>query len=221
MKKKTIYFCIFLLVALVLSFYGAFTFIPSSARCVQKEARIQADMGQMRAFSEIYYSEKNSYENFDCDSSEQTRILCKDIVAQGGILPIFQPAGSEYCGYTQIKKNQQYICVSSKGGKAPQAIAIATYINPAGENLCDGKTFNCPDKAGMPTFSPLSLKEKFFTELPEYLFIIFIVLSLVEVIFGIILIKRPGKINKIMGVIIFLFAVLLLFLLFFLSSVRC
>jgi len=222
MKNKTIYFCIFLLVALILlSFYGAFTSLFFGARCVQKEARIYADMRQTDVLAETYYSEKNSYANFNCDSSGQTKILCEDIVAQGGVLPVFQSANNEYCGYTQIKKTQQYICVSSMGGKTSEPKYIATYINPTGENFCDGKTFNCPNKAGTPSFSSQSFKEKFFAELPGYLFISFLVLSSIGVVFGIILRRRPGKINKIMGLIIFLFTLLLFFLMFFLSSPRC
>jgi len=216
MKKKTVYFYIFLMLALVLSFYGALTFI-FGARCggqAHKDARIRADMMQTRALAEIYYSEKNSYVNFNCDSSEQTKIICEDIVAQGGIRPVFKSTSNEYCGYTQDKK-QQYICVSHTGG-----VSVSS-ITPAYKYLCDGESFNCPMPMGGMPRAPSSLSEKFNAALPGYLFIIFLALALVGFIFGIILIRRPGKINKVMGLIIFILTLLLITLLFLRSLPRC
>lgn len=212
MKKKTVYFCIFLLVLSILVFCGLFL-SPARGRCGGKDARPQADMAQMRTLAEIYYSEKNGYANFDCDSLEQTRILCKDIVAQGYTRPVFKSAINEYCGYTQGEKMQKYICINHKGKM------YQTYINPAKESFCDGKTFNCPDEIGTPPpYSPSFykvIKERFFTALPGCLLLIFVVLSLLEFIFGIILMIRPGKINKTMGLIMLLSTLLLFYLLFF------
>jgi len=86
------------------------------ARTRAQDARIQAEMTQLRTIGEIFFSDQspNSYTGLDLDPDENA--LSTDIVAQGGTYNIFidtlAPAGQNYCA-TAVQNSGAVWCVDS------------------------------------------------------------------------------------------------------------
>jgi len=74
----------------------------SGARDRAKDARIEADLGQLRSVSEIFYSDNDTYVGLDGDPDEDR--LAADVAAQGGIYTIVIGAtdGDTFCAYSTL-----------------------------------------------------------------------------------------------------------------------
>lgn len=81
------------------------------ARDRAKDARIKADLAQLRTVGEMFYGTNNSYTNLDGDADEGA--LATDIAAQGGTYVIrintTVPADG-YCAYSSLN-DSSYWCV--------------------------------------------------------------------------------------------------------------
>jgi len=83
----------------------------SGARDRAKDARIEADLGQLRSVSEIIYNDNNTYTGLDGDDDENR--LETDIGDQGGTYGILINAdGSGFCATSSLNTGG-YWCVDS------------------------------------------------------------------------------------------------------------
>ena len=83
----------------------------SGARNRARDARIIADMGQMRSTAEVFYGNNNTYTDL-CDSTD-INTLEADIAAQGGTNPdCFDTSGTAYCAKITMNSGQWW-CVDS------------------------------------------------------------------------------------------------------------
>jgi len=112
------------------------------ARNKAKDARIIAEMSQIRATAEMIYSSDGDYDMVVCTQADM-KPLCDDITTQGGTAPTIEiPAtpALTYCAYvTLISKKDSatnYYCVDSTG------VAKETTTNPSG--TCPGTLYVCP-----------------------------------------------------------------------------
>jgi len=91
----------------------------SGARNKARDARIQADIGQLRAVAELYYNDNNySYNNLGANN--QTIVLENDVEAQTGNNASFvvtvKTDNSAYCARSNLVTNtSEYWCVDSTG----------------------------------------------------------------------------------------------------------
>jgi len=114
------------------------------ARNKAKDARIIAEMGQIRSLAEMIYASDGDYDNVICTQADM-KSLCDDITIQtGGAAPTIarNPATSavRYCAYITllVKKDDMtnYYCVDSTG------VAKETTTNPS--TTCPGTNYVCP-----------------------------------------------------------------------------
>ena len=114
------------------------------ARNKAKDARIIAEMGQIRALAEMIYASDGDYDNVICTQADM-KSLCDDITIQtGGAAPTIarNPATSavRYCAYITllVKKDDMtnYYCVDSTG------VAKETTTNPS--TTCSATSYVCP-----------------------------------------------------------------------------
>lgn len=109
-----------------------------------KDARIMADMSQLRTMAEIIYSDTNSYLSAYCTNKKysEMKAICDDIQEYAGAKPVIRQSKNKYCAYTTLvgKENNQtkYFCVDSSGR------AVETIIIPGGKGYCTKTTFVCP-----------------------------------------------------------------------------
>ncbi len=116
----------------------------SGARDRAKDARIQADMYQLRSVAETLFSAANNYDSV-VDTDANISILKTDIDGQNGTktgLVIRKPVtpASSYCATSQMNSDK-WCCVDSKLVSACTYTAAAP---PTGLGGCDGTTFVCP-----------------------------------------------------------------------------
>lgn len=112
-----------------------------SARNKAKDARIQADIAQMRVAAELYYSGagNGSYTGLTWDLTDpNTAALKADINSQYAQTPGIQKSASAYCAYATLTSGSRYVCVDSTGK------SVSTTTNPSALSYCDGTTFVCP-----------------------------------------------------------------------------
>jgi len=122
------------------------------SRLKAKDARIMADMSQLRTMAEIIHSEKNTYKNVSC-LHNQIKPICQDINKQiGGWYPIIYQSRDNYCAYTKLTEPNTYYCIDSKGA------AEKTDIDPG--NYCTRKTFVCPKTGGTAPAEKIIPEEK-------------------------------------------------------------
>lgn len=106
------------------------------AREKAKDARIMANMQQMRVAAEIVYWDEENYSGVSCVHPELVS-LCNDIKDLTGKEPIIHSSQETYCIYTKLLSGKYY-CLDSSLGR------VETAIFPGGLGYCDGKTFVCP-----------------------------------------------------------------------------
>jgi len=100
-----------------------------------RDARIIADMSQLRSVAEMLYD--GDYDAFTKSDSDVSS-LDSDITDQGGSLNIQTELGeANYCAHSGLNRGGYY-CISSDG------TAEETSTNPGGVGYCDGTTFDCP-----------------------------------------------------------------------------
>ena len=113
------------------------------ARNKAKDARIIAEMSQIRATAEMIYSSDGDFDNVVCTQTDM-KPLCDDITAQTGgtVVTIGKPAtpALKYCAYTTLVSKKDtvtnYYCVDSTG------VAKDTTTNPS--TTCPGTDYVCP-----------------------------------------------------------------------------
>ncbi len=113
------------------------------ARNKAKDARVIAEMSQIRATAEMIYSSDGDYDNVVCTQADM-KPLCDDIAVQTGgtALTIGKPAtpALKYCAHVILisKKDTvtNYYCVDSTG------VAKETTTNPSG--TCVATDYVCP-----------------------------------------------------------------------------
>ena len=113
------------------------------ARNRAKDARIVAEMSQIRAAAEMVYSSDGDYDNVACTQVDM-KPLCDDIKVQTGgtVLTVETPAtpALKYCAYTTLVSKKDgavnYYCVDSTG------VAKDTATNPS--TTCPGTDYVCP-----------------------------------------------------------------------------
>ena len=100
----------------------------SGARNRAKDARIIADMGQLRTLAMVFNGNNNTYTGLGSDSSYTT--LTADVTAQGGTMGTLRIGttalpGTVYCVYAKMN-SLQYWCVDSALRSQQYAAAPAT-----------------------------------------------------------------------------------------------
>jgi len=103
------------------------------ARTKAKDARIIADLSQIRSLAEVLYD--GDYDALLVTQADMA-LLNTDITAQGGTL-VLENGSSSYCAFSSLNGGGYY-CVDSTG------IAGETATDPSGTAYCDGTTFVCP-----------------------------------------------------------------------------
>jgi prepilin-type N-terminal cleavage/methylation domain-containing protein len=104
----------------------------SGARNRAKDARIMADMGQIRSTAEIFYGNNGSYTGL-CSATD-TLTLLRDIDSQGGTATTCYATATAYCD--EVKLNSaQYWCVDStlrskQYASDPSCSGSVTYCEP-------------------------------------------------------------------------------------------
>jgi prepilin-type N-terminal cleavage/methylation domain-containing protein len=101
----------------------------SGARNRAKDARIMADMGQIRSAAEIFYGNNGNYTGL-CTATD-TLTLLNDVYSQGGSTSSCWSSASAYCAKS-ILNSGQYWCVDStlrskQYGSNPATCASGAY----------------------------------------------------------------------------------------------
>ncbi|MDD2732115.1 MAG: type II secretion system protein [Candidatus Pacebacteria bacterium] len=140
MKKSKGFTLIELLVVIaIIGILAAIVLVSlSGARNRARDARIQADMGQIRSVAELHYND-NSYSYVGLDSNADVIKLIADIDGQNGAGKSEDVNSDQenYCAYAQLVNSSDYFCVDNKG------TAKTTSTNPATAH-CNTTTFVCP-----------------------------------------------------------------------------
>ncbi len=103
------------------------------ARNKAKDARIMADLSQVRSLAEVLYDA--DYDALIVTQADMANLV-SDVTAQGQTLSL-QNGSSSYCAYAGLNEGGYY-CVDSTG------IAKQVATDPSGVGYCDGTTYVCP-----------------------------------------------------------------------------
>jgi len=107
------------------------------AREKAKDAKIMADMNQLRASIEIYYYEREGgFSGVNCFSPELSSI-CSDIKEYAGEMPTIKSSAKNYCLYVKLPSGKYYCLTDAASGRE-------TTVFPGKSGYCDGITFSCP-----------------------------------------------------------------------------
>jgi len=110
----------------------------NGARNKAKDARIQADLSQVRSQAEIVYTgvSPNSYAGI-CTGAvlnttdTATKVIHADIIAQnGGTAEVCSASATEYCASAVLATSGQYMCVDSTGQTKQSATAVCPAVAP-------------------------------------------------------------------------------------------
>jgi len=109
----------------------------SGAREKAKDARIMADMSQLRSSIEIYYyGREEGFSGVNCFSTELSSI-CSDIKEYAGETPTIKSSTKNYCLYVKLPSGEYYCLTDASSGRK-------TTTSPGKSGYCDGITFSCP-----------------------------------------------------------------------------
>lgn len=142
--KKAIRFLITGLVLPIILVIVQFVILPSivlvslgRARERAKDARIMADMSQLRTTMEIsYWDREEGFSGVNCSSAELSSI-CSEIKEYAGEKPTIESSVKNYCLYVKLPSGKYYCLTDVSSGRE-------TTIFPGGAGYCDGITFLCP-----------------------------------------------------------------------------
>lgn len=102
-----------------------------------KEARIMANMDQLRAAIETsYMAQEESYSGANCLLTELSPI-CSNIKKYADEMPTIKSSAENYCLYVKLSGGEYYCLMNTFAGRK-------TTIFPGGPGYCDGVTFSCP-----------------------------------------------------------------------------
>lgn len=128
------------------------------ARNKASDARIMADMSQMRTVAEMISDFGEGYQDLSCQHDDNMRIICQDIKEQIGSYPVIRKSQLDYCAYVKLNEPRAYYCVDGSGR------ALKTYMNP--ESYCNSNNdFNCPSEGTAPDLSSESEKVSFSSQI--------------------------------------------------------
>jgi len=133
-KKKGFTLIELLVVIAIIGILASIVLVSlSGARNRAKDARIIADMGQIRSTAEVFYGNYNTYTGLGSDTSYTT--LTADITAQGGTLGTLQikSDGTAYC-FVATMNSAQYWCVDS---------ALRSQQSSSTPTTCSGSAWTC------------------------------------------------------------------------------
>ena len=114
-KKKGFTLIELLVVIAIIGILAAIVLVSlSGARSKANDARIKADMAQIRSQAEIIYDNRttNSYANV-CTDTNVVKLLA-DVASQSGSTPTCNSEDDDYCVSSQLKTSGYY-CVDSTG----------------------------------------------------------------------------------------------------------
>lgn len=103
------------------------------ARDKAKDARIIADMSQIRSLAELLYS--TDYSALVVSQTDYAA-LAEDVSSQGGTVTL-RNGGDSYCAWSGLNSGAYY-CVDSTG------VAEETSTDPSATGGCTATTFACP-----------------------------------------------------------------------------
>jgi len=106
-----------------------------------KEARIMADMNQIRSSAEVISDNEGSYVSFTCTYNDTMNTICNDVEKQAGMKPTIYTTFDKYCSHIKLLRGERWFCIDSRGNN------YVTNVNPSTLGYCDGKTFICPPRA--------------------------------------------------------------------------
>lgn len=102
-----------------------------------KDARVIADMAQIRSGAVMLYGQEGSYMDLGCDYVMfGIKAVCDDIKGEIESKPIIHTSEDAYCSYIQLNSGK-YFCIDSTGA------VIETAVNPS-LGYCAGRSFICP-----------------------------------------------------------------------------
>lgn len=137
MSKKGFTLIELLIVIAIIGILSSIVLVAlGGARDKAKDARIIADMSQIRSLAEVLYD--GDYDALATGQTDYDRVVA-DVSAQGGSVTLQKPASpaNSYCAYSSLNQGGWY-CIDSTG------VAKETPTNPGGTGYCDGTTFVCP-----------------------------------------------------------------------------
>ena len=138
-KKKAFTLIELLVVIAIIGILASIVLVSlAGARDRAKDARIQADLGQLRSLGELYYQDhSNSYTDLDLNDQENTLEL--DVGNQGGSYNMYIAAnGFKYCAISGLNRGGVW-CTDSGLVSKKYDNASVTNCNSACEaaNTCN------------------------------------------------------------------------------------
>lgn len=133
--KKLLIIGIVIPIVLVIAMASIVLVSMGGAREKAKEARIMADISQLRTSIEIYYYDQG-FSGVNCSSAKLSSI-CSDIKEYAGEMPTIKSSTKNYCLYVKLPSGEYYCLTDTFSGRK-------TTIFPGGPGYCDGITFSCP-----------------------------------------------------------------------------
>ncbi len=133
-KKKGFTLIELLVVIAIIGILASIVLVSlAGARNRAKDARIIADMGQIRSTAEVFYGNNNTYTGLGADTSYTT--LIADVTTQGGTMGTLQinGTGTAFCVYATMNSGQ-FWCVDSTLRSQQYSAAPAT---------CSGTAWTC------------------------------------------------------------------------------
>lgn len=209
MKNKLKSLLLVILIGLVVTLLiGLIALSSGGARCGAKDARVMADLLQVKKEAEKFYLEDNTYKNINCNFGN-IKILCDDIKSQSRNPVVIHTSRDNYCAYANLPVKHGYSCIGS------DLKSIQTYINPGGAGYCDGETFICPKEEGF------SLYEKII----EYFPLILILVSVIGIVLVFSISRgknwRKQKIVRLIIILLISVIVVTIIILVYSGTVRC